>query len=531
MGSFYFVLLLMSTVRVSEGFLVRGLGQNMWDDDNLDTPESDPVSSSTASSSTTASTSSATTFSTTFSTSLMDNTHAVTADIRGSIMSNWTENSDIDTPRSNPVSSSTDSAPTSTSTSSISITFPTSLMDDTHTLNVTAGKYGSIISNWTEAPSGYLNQNAAYVKISNMTVDTKRKNGKYHAKRLNIFGNQSFINANYKYIYPIVLGICLGTTFLFILVLGIQYRQGTRMGRSTLVILIAIATADTLTMVSSLAEISYLYKTKGENYGFLPFSSCKLMYVLERLSAVPHAISVWLTVVLSCQRWLCVAMPLTTRRFVNIRCSVISVIVTIVTVTVFHVYRFFDRIFIKVTILTDSLSDKPIETCRSSHAEWVKDTKFYELFFMWGRIAVANVLPSFLMVAFVTLMVRGLLKTDRFLLQANKDNVKTRTDRRRLSAIVIIIALIVVGVELSTGVLMSLYALKFSTKLFIFSVETFQSIAFVYDIVLYVSYFVIFLIYCLMSKGIREKVTSIFVRCWSRGQRAESATASSLVSR
>ena len=480
--SFCLVVMFMSAVRISEGFLFRGLGQNMWDDDNLDTPESDPVSSSTASTSTTASTSSAT-------------------------------------------CTSTPSSPTSS---------PTSLMGDTHALNVTAGIYGSIISNWTEALSGYLNQSAAYVNISNMTVDTNwRKNWKYHAKRLNIYGNQSFINANYKYIYPTVLGICLGTTFLFILVLGIQYRQGTRMGRSTLVILIAIATADTLTIGSSLAEISYLYKTTSENYGFLPFSSCKIMYVLERLSAVPHAISVWLTVVLSCQRWLCVAMPLTTRRFVNIRCSVVSVIVTIVTVTAFHMYRFFDRIFIKVTILTDSLSDKPIETCRSSHAEWVKDTKFYELFFMWGRIAIANVLPSILMVAFVTctLMVRGLFKTDRFLLQTYKDNVKTRTDRRRLSVIVIIIALIVVSVELSTGVLMSLYALKFSTKLFIFSVETFQSIAFVFDIVLYVSYFVIFLIYCLMSKGIRKKVTFIFVCCWSRGQRAESETDSSVVSR
>ena len=66
---------------------------------------------------------------------------------------------------------------------------------------------------------------------------------------------------------------------------------------------------------------------------------------------------------------------------------------------------------------------------------------------MRGMIAVANLIPSILIVIFVTMMVRELLKTDSFLLQAN-DSAKT-------SIIVIVIALIVVGVELSTGILMS----------------------------------------------------------------------------
>ena len=295
-------------------------------------------------------------------------------------------------------------------------------------------------------------------------------------------------------------------------------------------ILIAIATADILTMGSSLAEISYLYKTTSKNSGFLPFSSCKTMYILERLSAVSHAISVWLTVILSFQRWLCVSMPFSTRRFINIRCSVISVTVTFVFVCAFHIYRFFDRVFIKVAIPANSQSGKPIGTCRSTHAQWVQDTKFYEELFMWGRITVANLIPSILIITFVTLMVRVLLKTDSFLLQAN-DSMNTRTGKRQLSIIVIVIALIVVGVELSTGILMSLYALKISTELFIISFETFQLAAFAFDIILYVSYFVIFLIYCLMCKGIRESVAAMFLRCWARRQQAESETGSSLVTR
>ena len=71
---------------------------------------------------------------------------------------------------------------------------------------------------------------------------------------------------------------------------------------------------------------------------------------------------------------------------------------------------------------------------------------------MWGRIAVANLIPSILIITFVTLMVRVLLKTDSFLLQANKDSMKTRTGRRQLSIIVIVIALIAVGVDRNTHV-------------------------------------------------------------------------------
>ena len=78
---------------------------------------------------------------------------------------------------------------------------------------------------------------------------------------------------------------------------------------------------------------------------------------------------------------------------------------------------------------------------------------------------------------------------------------------------------------------MSLYALKISTGLFIISFETFQLAAFAFDIILYVSYFVIFLIYCLMCKGIMETVAAMFLRCWARRHQAESETGSSLVTR
>ena len=55
-------------------------------------------------------------------------------------------------------------------------------------------------------------------------------------------------------------------------------------------------------------------------------------------------------------------MSFSTRRFINIRCSVTSVTMTFVFVCAFHIYRFFDRVFIKVSTPTNSPANqmKPV---------------------------------------------------------------------------------------------------------------------------------------------------------------------------
>ena len=179
----------------------------------------------------------------------------------------------FDMPKRDPVSSTTSS-------------MLSSLTSSTRSLTVSTGMHRSIMSKFTETPSNYTANNETTTNNLNNTLHIEAK-GKYPPKRLNIHGNQSFIVNGYKYIYPVVFGICLGTTLLFFLILSIQFRRSTPMGRATFVILIAIATADTLTMGSSFNEISLLYKTTSENSGFLPFRSCKTMYILERFRQCP----------------------------------------------------------------------------------------------------------------------------------------------------------------------------------------------------------------------------------------------------
>ena len=332
-------------------------------------------------------------------------------------------------------------------------------------------------------------------------------------RKLNIYGNQTFLKPGYKYAYPIILGICLSTMLLFVLVLVNQLMRSSSMGQATLLILIAIAIADVLTLVFSLSEIGYLYSKTSKNSGYLPLGACNTMFILERLSAVPHAASVWFTVVLAIQRYLCVANPFSARRTINVRVSLVCITIISVFIVLLHSFRFFDTVFVKAMVQDISSAYTAIETCQSKYAEWVQDPVLYETIFVWVRIAIAQLIPSIVIVMFVFLMVKSLMKSDFILKETRVDSSRYQRQRRQLSVIVSVIALIVVVVEVSSGVFLSLYAWETTTGTAILSKQSFQLVAITFDIVLYVSYFAIFIIYCLMAKQMRKMLVSFCIRC------------------
>ena len=211
-------------------------------------------------------------------------------------------------------------------------------------------------------------------------------------KKLNIYGNQTFLKPGYKYAYPIILGICLSTMLLFVLVLVNQLMKSSIMGQATLLILIAIAIADVLTLVFSLSEIGYLYSKTTQNSEYLPLGACNTMFILERLSAVPHAASVWFTVVLAIQRNLCVANPFSARRTINIRVSLVFITIISVFIVLLHSFRFFDTVFVKAMVQDIPSAHTAIETCKSKYTEWVHDPVLYETIFVWVRIAIAQLI-------------------------------------------------------------------------------------------------------------------------------------------
>ena len=338
------------------------------------------------------------------------------------------------------------------------------------------------------------------------TPDGLTPNGTSIIADLHIYGKKTFADPVYKYIVPIVLAICLLIRFVFVFVLSKKlHKASSEMSKGSCLLLLIIAAADVLTMVFALAEIGYLYGHTDNTLRLLPFSSCKTMLVLERLSAFPHASSTWFTVILEVQRYMCVSKPFSAGKYISLKSSCIYALIVGVLSIIFHVYRFFDSNFEEM-IFPGELDSLNITTCDKTYAGWVHDSILYESLFSWTRIAIMQIIPCFIIVSFVWLMINSLRKTARGTKRLKLQAAKLASNRLHLSIFVAIVAVIVVSVETSAGIFLSFNAWQITTGQKIFSYNSLKTASIAFDLVLYVSYFAIFLIYCLMSKEFRQNM-------------------------
>ena len=326
-----------------------------------------------------------------------------------------------------------------------------------------------------------------------------------------IFGDKTFADPLYEKLVPVILAICLMTTLAFVFMLCIRLHASTSsMSRTSCLLLISVATSDALTMCFAAAEIGYLYSETMENSGFLLPDKCRMMMILERLSAIPHMTSTWLTVILAIQRYLCVSRPFAAERYVSVKSSSILIIVVCGATLSLHMCRFFDKTFTNVVIhLPTSFKNDSIATCDGNYANWIKDPTVYESCFAWIRIAVAQFIPCVLLVSFVCLMVRKLQRTTLITAQMQSTHSKVSSERRQLSMFVSVVAIIVFTIETSSGLFLSINAWSLSTGEEVFSYESQKTASILFDLILYVSYFAVFLIYCLMSKDTRKSIVSV----------------------
>ena len=357
-------------------------------------------------------------------------------------------------------------------------------------------------------------------------ITTERHQKSESEKHAKIYGNKTFADPLYEKLVPIILGICLVTMLAFVLMLCIRLHASTSsMSRTSCLLLISVAISDTLTMCFAAAEIGYLYSETVENSGFLLPDKCRIMMILERLSAIPHMTSTWLTVILAIQRYLCVSRPFAAERYVSVKSSSILIIVVCCATLSLHLCRFFDKTFTNVVIhLPTSFENDSIATCDDNYASWIEDPILYESCFAWIRIAVAQFIPCVLLVSFVCLMVRKLQRTTLITAQMQITHSKVSSERRQLSMFVSVVAFIVFIIETSSGVFLSINAWSLSTGEEVISYESQKTASILFDLILYVSYFAVFLIYCLMSKDIRKSI--VYVRFLKNCRKCETVGSS-----
>lgn len=154
---------------------------------------------------------------------------------------------------------------------------------------------GNMVESTTQAMLKRLNDNGVEVKDknyeSNTTMISPTIVWRHSQGKLDIvYGHAMFVTPVYKYLYPLILGTCLLTTSMLAFTLSKKLRKlSSQMNKASCMLLFAIAAADSFTMCFALAEVIYRYVETDGNNGILLFGKCRVMLVLERLSAIPHA--------------------------------------------------------------------------------------------------------------------------------------------------------------------------------------------------------------------------------------------------
>ena len=354
---------------------------------------------------------------------------------------------------------------------------------------------------YTKLPDFWFDQrNDPETNLTNTTLNTEKDR---------VFGNKRFADPAYIYVIPVVLGICLMATILFAGILCTRLRQGSNMTRASCGLLLFVAAADAMTMISTVSEATYMYSQSLGNNMLLPYSSCQIMLILERLSTVPHAASTWFTVLLGIQRYICVSFPFVAGKYITVKRSTMCVLIVCLASIGMHLCKFLDTSFVEVLIEHASIPGQTIETCRAKYRPWVRDKILYESVFAWTRIVTMQIVPCILMMTFGLLLLKSLRKQNLATENNQLTVTKQQAARRRLSRFVIIVSSIVFCVELSNAIFLSFNAWEISTGTTVLSYESLKSASLGFDLVLYLSYFLIFILYCAMSGKFRETLTSL----------------------
>ena len=337
-----------------------------------------------------------------------------------------------------------------------------------------------------------------------------------------VFGDKRFASPAYKYLIPIILVICLLTTIFFAWILSKRLKRGSTMSRASCVLLLSVATADVLTLMSAISEVIFMYSQSLDNNMILSLSSCHTMLILERLSALPHAVSTWFTVILTIQRYVCVSCPFHAGKYIIVKRSMMCVLMVSVFSIGMHICRFVDATFVAVLLEHPSVPGKTIETCKKVYQPWIDDVVLYESLFAWTRIVIFQLLPCVLILIFVLSILKSLAKMKIATKDLRITASNQQSQRLRLSRFVVIIGTIVFCIEFSNAIFLSFNTWEISTGSSLLSYQDLKSASLGFDLALYLSYFLIFVLYCMMSGKFRDTLTFLFRHVkWSNHSKAD----------
>ncbi|KAH3805976.1 sex peptide receptor-like [Dreissena polymorpha] len=360
----------------------------------------------------------------------------------------------------------------------------------------------SVVDEYNYTTSDYANGNEY-----NDTVAERNENDQTYSDYNHVYDDEYYLNL-YDFeiitlgrVRPIiVLVVALANIFIVS-----YFMSGKGRGKSTNLLFVSIAFSQTITGIALLPNSFNVYIPGND---ILSAVACNTYMVLKLyISMAFHTASIWQTVFLGIQRYLCVCHPLKSGNICTFWKTFVTIIITYMLSFLMHIYKLINAITHKYT--------------HDHNCEWRTDHPCKDVcLYLWICVIFQHFLPVFLLIGLTIQTLMSLHKAQR---QASPNishkAKKIRSSRDRI--ITFTTALIVVCFlvpEIPYGiytlfVLINIHSLELA-KL---ELKTHHIMFSAYEIAMLVSFHANFWIYCMMMGDFRRALIHAFTfRCFTR---------------
>ena len=316
----------------------------------------------------------------------------------------------------------------------------------------------------------------------------------------------------FGYIVPSVVVFTIFTNTLTCIVLLKRH-----MRNPTNIILASIALLDMFTGISVLPFCIYYY-TFGYYKEYVPYHLCWITYLGQHVvHRILHTASIWLTVVLALQRYICVCHPQVANRWCTIP-KTISCIIAICLLALLVQIAIY--IWIEFTPHTlGSLLDptKNISSCETTFkfAQHNSYISWYQCK-LWLHAIFEQLIPSFTLLILTSLLIRTIRQAARrrqMLLSQNRTSESRNLgESNRTTMLLVMVVGVFLAVELPAGVISIIDVIDYSYYLAMLSWGTVDKLLTFTRFCIFLSFPFNLCIYCGMSRKFRETFKRLFNR-------------------
>ncbi|XP_060082433.1 sex peptide receptor-like [Ylistrum balloti] len=331
--------------------------------------------------------------------------------------------------------------------------------------------------------------------------------------------NMDYALPVYGYITPALSIVVTVTNILFVTVF---VRSG--MKSPTHILLRFMAISDTLTVVIPTPCFIYIYLLR--NYEeFLVYDLCKVWDLFTNfIPAITHAASIWLTVVLAFQRFLCVCFPLNVKIWFNAKRTYITIAATYVLAICSNISRFLEKDVIPVKLISKLKPGTIMEGCVYKYNDWMIESGIdYLKIYYWLRALLVQLAPCITMAIFngVVLYKIKVAERRRMTLRSGmttmrRTSVQESRESRVTTLLVCFIVLSVLIVEIPVAIFLILYACALSLEVTIIPNDQIEPLSIMSNLLVLASYPLHFALYSCMSTHFRSTLCKLLrPRCLS----------------